>query len=141
MCCLFLISWNVLTCTCLSVACSGIIVCLVFNMLFVFVKSACCLFGKATLFGEVSLSSLLKMMSVEDIRAMLVDLAAVGDDMQQEQVQCVHKTCAIIEDMTMEKAKRFVSSAGDKACFSVFQSDGWSTDIRTKETALLARYQ
>ena len=79
------------------------------------------------------------MMSVADTRAMLVDLASVGDDMQQEQVQCVHNTCAIIEDMTMEKAKRLVSSAGDKACLSVFQSDGWSTDIRTRDSSFVGK--
>ena len=104
-----------------------------------FFKSACLHSSEATLFEEVSLSSLLNMISAADIRSMVVDLAAVGDDMDPEQVQCVHKTCAIIEDMTMDKAKRLVSSAGDKACLSVFQSDGWSTDIRTRDSSFVGK--
>ena len=51
-------------------------------------------FGKAILVEQLSLPSPFKMMSVEDIRAMLVDLSAVGDDMEQEQVaMCAQQLC------------------------------------------------
>ena len=78
-------------------------------------------------------------MSVEVIRGMLRDLCAVGDDMGVEQVACVEKSCAIIEDMTSEKARRLVASAGDKACLSIFQSDGWSTDVRTRDSSFVGK--
>ena len=56
-------------------------------------------FGKAKHFEQLSLPVPFKMVSAENVRAMFVDLSAVGDDMEQEQVECVHKTCAIIDDI------------------------------------------
>ena len=53
--------------------------------------------------------------------------------MTQEQVDCVHKSCAIIEDLTMEKAKRLVIDSGDRPCLHCFMSDGWSCDIRNQD--------
>ena len=77
------------------------------------------------------------MMSVEEIRVLLIDLVAVDEDMGDEQVADVQKACAIIEDVTADKARRLISSARDKACLQVFMSDGWSTDIRTRDVSFV----
>ena len=104
---------------------------------YIFLKSACCASDTAVLSTRTTLPPLLGIMSVEDIRGLLRDLTAVGTDMDPDVVADMQKTCAIIEDMTAQKAKRLVEAAGHNACLSVFQSDGWSTDVRTKDKSFV----
>ena len=78
-------------------------------------------------------------MDVEQIRALIVDLSAVGTDFDKLGLKSLHRACSIIEDITSAKVTRLINSAGRKPVLQVFMSDGWSTDIRARDDSFVGQ--
>ena len=70
-------------------------------------------------------------MEVSDIRSMAQVLQSTDLDLDDEFLQLMKKTSVCIEMITAERCRGIVRRAGGRACLQIFQSDGWSTDMRT----------
>ena len=72
-------------------------------------------------------------MDADVVRSWLRDLSAVGTDLDSEGDRALMRACAIIEDMTASKCKRLITEAGDRPVLQVYMSDGWTTDVNSKD--------
>jgi hypothetical protein len=71
-------------------------------------------------------------MDADEIRSLLEVLQSTDVDMDDEHLKLLRKTCCVLEGMTAERCRNIVRMAGNRPCLQVFQSDGWSTDIRSR---------
>ena len=78
-------------------------------------------------------------MDVEQIRALILDMSAVGTDFDKLGLKSLHRACSIIEDMTTAKVSRIINAAGRRPVLQVYMSDGWSTDIRARDSSFVGQ--
>ena len=71
-------------------------------------------------------------MDIDGIRQLMQQLCSTDIDFDLDGLQQLHRACAIIEDITAAQCKSVISSAGDRPCIQMFQSDGWSCDMRSR---------
>ena len=71
-------------------------------------------------------------MDRSEISDLIEELQSVSLDMEPEQMGDTHKVCAILEDMSNERCRDVVRSAGMGPVLQTFMSDGWSCDMRQR---------
>ena len=72
------------------------------------------------------------MMNSAEIRDLMGELQSVALEMDSDQLGNVHKACAVIEDLTLEKCRDVIRLAGKGPVLQCFMSDGWSCDMRER---------
>ena len=71
-------------------------------------------------------------MDAEAIRSLLQVLQSTDVDFDDEHLKLLRNTCCVLEAMTAERHRSIVIMAGNRPRLQMFQSDGWSTDIRSR---------
>ena len=71
-------------------------------------------------------------MDIVQIRKLMQQLCSTDLDLDPDGLLQLHRACSIIEDITAAQCRNVVSSAGDRPCIKMFQSDGWSCDVRSR---------
>jgi hypothetical protein len=82
--------------------------------------------------SPLPLTQLKLTMEASDIRSLVQVLQSTDLDLDDAFLQLMKKTCACLEMITAERCRSIVRMAGSRACLQVFQSDGWSTDSRSR---------
>ena len=71
-------------------------------------------------------------LDVDAIRSLVQVLQSTDVDLDDEHLKLMRKTCCVLEAMTAERCRNIVRMAHNRPCLQMFQSDGWSTDIRSR---------
>ena len=82
--------------------------------------------------SPLPLTQLKLTMEPSDIRSLVQVLQSTDLDLDDAFLQLMKNTCVCLEMITAERCRSIVHMAGRRACLQVFQSDGWSTDSRTR---------
>ena len=72
------------------------------------------------------------IMTPDEIKDMMESLHCTASDMDKEDLSMLHRACSVIERISSEQCRKLISDAGHRPCLQVFQSDGWSCDIRSR---------
>ena len=94
---------------------------------YLFAHSLACL-SDCPLSNQPSVST----MTPDDILHMMESLHCTASDMDKEDVSMLHRACSVIERISSEQCRKSISDAGHRPCLQMFQSDGWSCDIRSR---------